>query len=228
MANRDTFQNLLSVVLALCAIVVTGILVRREFFPGTRSVEGTTVPSTVSDWAQFGMEGHRIGASSPQVTIVEFSDFQCPFCRVLALRLDTLRAEFPNEIAVVYRHHPLAAIHPHAVAAVGASECAARQGRFWAMHDALYAGQDSIGSRTWARFAEAAGVEDAAGFDACMKENAVPEALTSDTAAGNALQVHSTPTLLINQFRLAGAAPLDTLRAYVARARSTATPHPRR
>jgi protein-disulfide isomerase len=228
MINKDTVQNLLSVVLALCAIIVTGILIRREFFPDTRSVQGTNVPFTVSDWERFSSAGNRIGAASAPVTVVEFSDFQCPFCRILALRLDTLRAEFPDDIAVVYRHFPLEVIHPHAAAAARASECAATQGRFWAMHDALYAGQNMIGSRSWARFAQVAGVGDSVAFHACMENNAAAEALARDMAAGKALQVQSTPTLLINEFRLTGAAPLDTLRAYVARARSTARPLPSR
>jgi protein-disulfide isomerase len=82
------------------------------------------------------------------------------------------------------------------------------------MHDALYARQDSIGVIGWTRFASDAGVGDLAAFETCLRDDD-RVAIQSDTRAGHRLKVNGTPTLLINEHRVVGAQPLDTLRAYV-------------
>lgn len=158
-----------------------------------------------------------MGPPAAPVTVVVFSDFQCPFCAVLMKRLRTLRDRYPREIAVVYRHFPLP-VHSYAVAAVRASECAAAQGRFEQFHDALFAAQDSIGVVPWDGFATTAGITDLPAFQACNARTDPIPALARDTLAGKRLDVTATPTFLVNQTRLQGAAPLDTLEAYVRRA----------
>ncbi|HEX8452343.1 MAG TPA: DsbA family protein [Longimicrobium sp.] len=217
MKKTDLLQNVFTGVLVFCALLVTGLLVRRELMsPSAEAVE-RSLAGTVADWRVYADEGtHRVGPDAAPVTVVEFSDFQCPFCRVIAARLDSLRALHPREVAVVYRHYPLR-IHPHAVAAARASECAAEQGRFWEMHDAIYREQESIGQLRWGRFAELAGIADSGAFERCMDRVKAHPAIRDDTLAGGRLRVAATPTLLINQYRLTGAPPLDTLRAYVQR-----------
>jgi hypothetical protein len=114
-------------VLTICAAVVTGLLVRREF-AGPAETARPAIRETVRDWQAYGDGRHRVGLEEAVVTIVEFSDFQCPFCRVAAGKLDSLRDEYPRDVAVVYRHFPVPQ-HRHAVAAAQASECAGAQGR---------------------------------------------------------------------------------------------------
>jgi protein-disulfide isomerase len=218
MKKTDVLQNLVTGVLVVCAVVVTGLLVRRELFAPTPAGPGAPPPpSVVSGWRAYANGGNGSGPGGAPVTIVEFSDFQCPFCRLMAARLDSLRAEHPRDVRVVYRHFPLPSIHPHAIQAAQASECAGEQGRFWPMHDALFARQDSIGKTGWERFAETAGVANLAAFTACMSRPGESTALHPDTAAGNELGIRSTPTLLINQHRINGAISLDSLRAFVRR-----------
>lgn len=217
MKKADLLQNLFTGVLVLCAVLITGLLVRRELMSPSAQAAEREPGGTVSDWRAYADDGkHRAGPEGAPVTIVEFSDFQCPFCRVMAARLDSLRALHPREVAVVYRHYPLR-IHPHAVAAARASECAAEQGRFWEMHDALYRQQEAIGQLRWGRFAELAGVADSVAFERCVDRAEAHPAIRNDTIAGGRLGVTATPTLLINQYRITGAPPLDTLRAYVRR-----------
>lgn len=206
--------NIAVAVLTLCAVVTTALVVRRELFSRRPAVAG---PRTISAWRSFGRDGHRMGRIDAAVNIVVFSDFQCPFCAVLMKRLRTLRTEYPGEVAIVYRHFPLSA-HRQAVAAAQASECASAQGRFDAFLDALFSAQDSIGLIQWARFATIAGVRNIPTFRKCAAGTEPIPALARDTVAGNRLGVHVTPTLLINETRLEGAQPLDTLEAYVARA----------
>jgi protein-disulfide isomerase len=151
------------------------------------------------------------------VTIVEFSDFECPFCGALAKQLQAIRHHYPNEVAIEYRHFPLSS-HHYALAAARASECAAAQGKFEAFHDAVFAAQDSIGVVPWEHFAIIAGVTNMLAFRDCYAQAGPIPALARDTLAGRRLRVRGTPTLLINETRLEGTQPLDTLELYVAKA----------
>jgi protein-disulfide isomerase len=214
--KNEWFLNLAMGVLVACALLVTGLVVRREFFGATPEPRAART-SVVADWRDYAGSGHRIGPADAPVTLVMFSDFQCPACAVAADRLRALRRAFPNEVAVIYRHFPLRN-HPHAVAAARASECAATAGRFESFHDELFVRQDSIGTTDWVRFAALAGVADTAGFRRCASSTDALAALDRDTTAGHRLQVRATPTLLINDVRVQGAVPLDTLTAYVERA----------
>lgn len=203
------------VVLTLCAVVTTALVVRREFFPAAQAQAPR--PEKVPEWRSFAREGHRMGPVEAPVTIVVFSDFQCPFCAVLMSRLDEVRRAHPGDLAIVYRHFPLAS-HPHALSAARASDCAAEQDRFAAFHDALFAAQDSIGVVPWTRFATVAGVPDQARFQSCVKGTGALATVERDAAAARRLRVTGTPTLLINDVRLQGSVRLDTLEAYVRRA----------
>lgn len=210
------------VVLTLCAVVMTALVVRREF-SSPRAQPEPLRPTQVSDWRGYARDGHRMGPAEAPVTIVVFSDFQCPFCGMLMSRLRQLRDAYPREVAVVYRHYPIAD-HPHAAAAARASECAADQGRFSAFHDALFSAQDSIGAVGWGRFAATAGVADIKRFEACAAATSPLPALERDVAAARRLRVSGTPTLLINDLRFHGAVRQDTLEAYVRRALRNAAP----
>jgi protein-disulfide isomerase len=187
-----------------CAVTVTVLAVRRELFSAAPNAQVTLESTTVSDWRSYA-EGQRMGPANAPVTIVEFSDFECPFCRATADRIRAIRARYPREVALVYRHYPLP-YHPNAVAAARASLCAARQGRFESFHDVLFAHQDSLGEIAWSQLARAAGVPGAAAFDACLGDPA-PGDIERDLRAGGRLGVHGTPTLLINDRLIRGAPP---------------------
>lgn len=216
--SRERLLDIAVATLVLCALVTTTLVVRREFFVGMASA---AVPSRIKEWRDYSRDGHRMGPADAPVSVIVFSDFQCPYCAALMEGLRTLRSEHPREVAVIYRHFPLAS-HKAAVAAVRASECAAAQGRFEAYHDALFAGRDSIGHLPWESFAREAGITDLPRFRECAAETGPLPALARDTVAGKRLEVTGTPTLLINETRLQGLPPMDTLRSYVQRALETA------
>jgi len=209
-------SNAATAVLVCCALVITGLAVRREL----GSAAPVATPYTeqvrpVRDWRSYA-SGSRIGPAGAAVTIVEFSDFQCPYCRTMADRLRALRQAHPDEVTLIYRHFPLS-YHPHARSAARASFCADRQGRFEAFHDALFAAQDSLDGTGWQRFAGIAGVPDAAAFDACLRDGASLEAVERDVAAGRKLGIAGTPALLVNGVLITGES-LATLEDHVARA----------
>lgn len=208
-------QKLSTGILVFCALVVTALLVRRELGPGAPPAFDEAV--RVSAWRDYGSAGARMGAADAPVTIVVFSDFQCPACRVLAEQLQAVRADRGNEVAVVYRHHPLRS-HPHARMAARASECAGHQGRFEAMHDSLFQVQPDIGSRPWDEIARNAGVRDLGRFGRCMEDARMDSILARDAVLSRRLAVEATPTLLINDIRVVGALPLASLNDHIDRA----------
>jgi protein-disulfide isomerase len=219
MRNRQWLSTAANAVLVICAVVVTALVVRREFFPASAaaSADRPGAMTLVADWRSYGAEGHRWGPGAAPVSVVVFSDYQCPACRRLAEDLKAIRAEFPEQVAVVNRHFPLST-HPFALPAARASECAARQGRFEAMHHALFAAQPTIGVEPWSGFARDARVPDLPAFEACMAETGPLPAVARDTASARGLKVVATPTFLINGERYVGSPPLPKLRELVKRA----------
>lgn len=198
-------------VLVLCALTVTGSTLRRELQSPPRPVE------TQKDWLTYSKTGHRFGSANGRVVIVEFSDFQCPACAMFEKRLADLRKRYPNDLTLIYRHFPLDN-HQFAAAAAQASECASAQSRFEAMHDALFAGRDSLGERSWSSFASNAGVSDIPKFEACMADSGATAPVRVDIEAGKRLGIRGTPTLLLDGHRITGVLPLDTLDAMIQRA----------
>jgi len=195
--NRNLLSNLTTGVLVLCAVVVTGAVVRREFFPPAGQGPDMT-PRKVNNWASLTSAGQWIGNPNAPIRIVEFSDFQCPFCAKTHPVVEAVQRRHPDRVAVLYRHFPLDPIHPYARQAAQASECAAAQGRFAEFSSALFAQQDSIGEKPWARFAAETGVGDAPAFDRCVKDTKIAANVERDALAGRETKVEVTPTLVIN------------------------------
>ncbi len=126
---------------------------------------------------------------------------------------------YPGKITHVYRYFPLAAVHPQAMMAAVAAECAGQQGRFRAFHDALFADQEALGTRPWVAFAVSAGVADTTSFAHCVADSAkVMPRIRVDIAAGQELGVEGTPALLINDHFFSGVPGEDQLRQMVAAA----------
>ncbi len=171
------------------------------------------------------------GPSDAWVTVVEFSDFECPFCARVQGTLAALRTQYGSSLRIVYRNFPLS-FHAMAMPAATAAECARPQGKFWEMHDWLFANQASMGSS--AAFEPAVAAEAAAlGLDvpawqACRTDPATTSAIQADAAGGAQLSVRSTPTFAINGVPLIGAQPLSTFQcavdAALARAQASGIP----
>src|ERR1043166_7756705 len=103
---RDKLLNLATVIMVACALLVAGTTVRRELFAPARTAAGGPTPRAQTDWAQYAVAGHAFGSANAPVTIVEFADFECPFCRTFKARIDTVRSRHPNDVRIVFRHFP--------------------------------------------------------------------------------------------------------------------------
>jgi protein-disulfide isomerase len=210
---NDRLSNALSAVLVVCAVTITGLLVRRELFA---PAAGAPAEVKVRDWRRYAATGSLLGPGAAELRVVEFSDFQCPFCANASGSLRALRARYPGRVTVVYRHFPLESIHPHAFAAAVAAECAGRQGRFEAFHDALFAHQDSIPAEGWDGFAARAGIPDGNAFAACVRDARVAAVVRRDMEAGKGLGVRGTPSFVFDGKLVQGADALPQLERWVA------------
>jgi protein-disulfide isomerase/uncharacterized membrane protein len=160
----------------------------------------------------LGDARHTKGATKAAVTIVEFSDFQCPACGVAFADLRNLVRDH-RDVRIVFRHFPLDArcnpempktLHPEACTAAVAAECAGQQGRFWEYHDLLFENQTSLDRDSFFRFARDLGL-DIPRFRSCLDDAATMAVVAADAAAGTQAGVQSTPTLFINGRRVQGA-----------------------
>ncbi len=207
-------MDLATVIITLLAVALGG----SRLFEVIRGAPDPYDPVTIEGWREYSKDGHRVGHDDTPVVIVEFSDFQCPFCRSAHADLRSILKERPTEVAMVYRHFPLQGVHDHAVDAALASECAANQGRFEDFHNLLFSQQDSIGVRSWSAMADEAGVHDLDAFRTCRDGNIGAQALANDTLAAHELGLRGTPALLVNNLLVGGNPGRDRLEELVDRA----------
>lgn len=149
---------------------------------------------------------HLRGPADARVTLVEYSDFQCPYCATLHQEL----REGAAGVRWVYRHDTLNAGHPEANAAAEAAECAGEQGRFWDYADALFANQKELGSALYPRLAEKLGL-DAPRFGACLSSGKYRALIRQESAGVADLHLVGTPTWFVNGKRYMGARDAKTL-----------------
>ncbi|MCI0391105.1 MAG: thioredoxin domain-containing protein [Acidobacteria bacterium] len=148
------------------------------------------------------------GAATAPVTIIEFSDFHCPFCLNVQTTLNQLLARYGKKIKIVYRNLTIDQLHPGARKAAEAAQCANDQGKFWAYHDKLYAGtSDASLEKLKALAAEVA--LDVAAFERCMMSGKHQATVEKDLEEGNRLGITGTPAFFINGRVLSGAQPLE-------------------
>ena len=159
------------------------------------------------------------GRSDAPITIYEMSDFQCPFCRDFALTtMPELERAYvaTGKVRFIYINYPLTSVHPHAATAARIALCAARQGKFWAVHDALFARQPEWAPRARAErylvaLADSAGT-DHAKLSQCLATKASAAAVEADIAAAARAGARSTPTFYIEGGLIEGAAPVAVFR----------------
>ncbi len=148
------------------------------------------------------------GAANARVTVVEFSDFHCPFCRRVQPTLDQLLTKYPADVKLVFKHMPLDQLHPQARRAAEASWCAQQQGKFWEYHKLLYAGGPDGSDPTLTALAGRAGL-DAAAYQQCLASGKAAAAVQQQVDEGAKFGVNGTPGFFVNGRFLNGAVPLE-------------------
>ncbi|HEX7622164.1 MAG TPA: thioredoxin domain-containing protein [Anaeromyxobacteraceae bacterium] len=162
----------------------------------------------------IGLSPQR-GPADAWVTVVEFSDFECPFCGREEPVLSQLLGAYPADLRLVYKHFPLSQ-HADAVPAAVAAECAGDQGKFWEMHDLLFAHQTALGDQGLASYAAQLEI-DVSAWQLCRTTagGAAAARVQADQALGNSIGIAATPTLVVNGAVYPGAYSLDSYRPVV-------------
>lgn len=222
--KRSHFYSILTV-LAFVAGVLVGYVVwgfdsAKEIPVVTAQTEGLVVEAPVTQEPQFvrydiASEGFpSIGPENAPITIVEFSDYQCPYCRRWHDEVyQPLLNAYPGKIKLVYRQLPLTSIHPDAFPAAEAAMCAGEQNAYWQFHDKLFGG-DSLGASLYTQYAEDLGL-DMQGFETCIADHKYQDAIQSDLDFAVNLGVRSTPTFFINGLAVVGAQPLSVFQQVI-------------
>lgn len=196
---------------------------KRSFADGLRAEYAAR--ATVEPLRQeIAADGPSRGAKDAPVTIVEFADFQCPFCRKMAPLLKQLLDKYPREVRLVYRQLPLTDLHPDALNAAKASLCAYEQGRFWEMQDALYADPGALRLGGLKKTAERLKIK-LRPFAACLDSDKTAAAVKTDSQAALDYGVAGTPGLFINGRFVNGAVPYEQLVATVEDELKRRAPH---
>lgn len=143
---------------------------------------------------------HIRGPQDAKITIIEYSDLECPFCKRFHETLKQVLEEYPNDVRWVYRHAPLAQLHQKAEAEANASECAAEQGKFWEFTDLVFErtqGNDSLDLDTLPNIARDAGVANIAQFQSCVDSEKYAEKVQAHLADAQVAGLRGTPYSLI-------------------------------
>jgi len=174
-----------------------------------RQREALSVPLSDDSWRALSAgQPPGFGAADAGVVVVQFSDFQCPFCAEAADTIHRLKQDYGTRIRFVFRQFPLS-FHPDARAAAQASLAAHDQGKFWEFHDLMFANQEALGRDALLEHARKLGL-DVAAFRTALEGGSTAQRVEEDLRLGQTVQVQGTPTLFVDKQRIAD--PLDYAR----------------
>ena len=173
-------------------------------------------PTTTVNLEELANEDKVLGDPDAKVTIVEFSDFECPFCgRFYTQTLPQLKEEYfdTGKVKLVYRDFPLS-FHPQAQPAAEAAECANEQDKFWEFHDKIFDNQSSMSTTNYKQWAADLGL-DTEQFNSCLDDGKYRAEVQADFSAGQAAGVSGTPTFFINGQKIVGAQPFSVFKQII-------------
>jgi protein-disulfide isomerase len=162
---------------------------------------------------EVAAEGPSKGPASAPITIVEFSDFECPYCSKAEDTVKQVMKTYDGKVRLVYRDFPLP-FHPHAEKAAEAAQCAADQGKYWEMHEKLFANQQKLDPASLKAHAKDLGL-DQGKFDKCLDSGDKAKVVETNKAAGSKVGVTGTPAFFINGYQLTGAQPFEEFKSLI-------------
>jgi len=204
-----------------CTGVAVASATKTTTTTGTTGNTGTTAPAPTVAAGKVPVVSdadHVRGDANAPLTIIEYSDFECPFCARFHPTMQQVMDNYDGKVRWVYRHFPLS-FHPEATPAAEASECAAEQGKFWEYADALIENQDSLSATYYPQLAQQLGL-DTTKFNDCLSSDRMLDRVQSDQAGGSAAGVTGTPgSFLIdadgNAQAIKGALPYASVAAMI-------------
>ena len=200
------------VLLLLSMLVAMGFYVFKLFSAISADPPGNPASTAELELAQVlaSTDDPRFGPADAKVVIVEFSDFQCPFCQQAVPVVKQLEKDYGDQLLFIYRDFPLTSIHPQALLGAMGGACAHEQGGFWPMHDLIFANQENITVENLKRWSVQVGLNSLQ-FSNCLDVGKYLPEIEEDLQAGYAAGVRATPTFFINGRRIEGAVPYSQL-----------------
>lgn len=171
------------------------------------------LPPYLPPKVEVAATGPARGPEAAPITIVEFSDFECPYCVRAEPTVKELLAAYPGKIRLVYRDYPLP-MHPKAPKAAEAAHCAQDQGKYWEMHDKLFASSPRLEVAELKAYARAIGL-DGGKFDQCLDSGEKATVVEAHKKAGDDAGVSGTPAFFVNGRLLSGAQPLEAFKSVI-------------
>jgi protein-disulfide isomerase len=224
------------------AIVIAGALIAGALYFGTNSpstetaIEPQVVKNDVAakpaaapaqpavgEIRAVTSEDHILGAKNAKVTVIEYSDFECPFCKSFHPTMQKLVKEYPNDVRWVYRQFPLESLHSKAKKEAEATECAAEQGKFWEMTDKIFEttpSNDGLVLADLPKLAQAAGVANIKQFESCLESGKFTAKVEADISDAQAAGGRGTPYSVVitasgEKLPLSGAQPYASVKKLV-------------
>ena len=158
-----------------------------------------------------------LGKKDAPITLVEFSDFQCPFCQRMAPVLKQVAQKYGDKVQIIYRQYPIPSIHPFAFKAAEASLCAQEQGKFWEMHDAMFQDQKKLGVADLKETAKQLGMNSKS-FNSCLDSGKYVEQIQTDSREALRSGVTGTPAVFVNGVVVdGGSVPFEVVEGYIER-----------
>jgi protein-disulfide isomerase len=155
-----------------------------------------------------------IGPEDAPITLIEFSDFECPYCRRWHEEVyGRIREEYSDEVRIVFRDFPLTSIHPNAIPAAEAANCAGEQDKYWEYHNLLFSGED-VSQNVYLDYAEELAL-DIEAFEECRESGRHEDEVMADYQYAAGLGVRSTPTFFLNGIPIVGAQPYDVFKEVI-------------
>jgi protein-disulfide isomerase len=188
---------------------LAGLLQRTKVERLLEEPEPTRIPVSAE-------KAFTLGPKDAPVTIVEFSDFHCPFCGRVVATLKKIMRLYPQQVRLAFRDFPIANLHPMAPKAAEAARCAGEKGKFWEYHDLLFESQAKTTPADFKRFAEQLKL-DADSFATCLDSGKYAAAVAADVQEGARLGITGTPTFFINGRLVVGALPLEMFQRLIDR-----------
>lgn len=155
-----------------------------------------------------------IGPEDAPITLIEFSDFECPYCRRWHADVyGRIREEYSDQVRIVFRDFPLTSIHPNAIPAAEAANCAGEQDKYWEFHDLLFSGED-VSQDVYTGYAEELEL-DVEAFEECRQSGRQEDEVMEDYQYASGLGVRSTPTFFLNGIPIVGAQPYEVFKEVI-------------
>lgn len=189
-----------NIVLIVCAIVVTAILIKNEFFSSninTSNGNSPTIPiKEITGWEDFIQHSFIEGTPEAKATLIKYYDYECPFCTKLEDELKLLSKDIKNDVRIIYKHLPLD-YHDNALSSAIAVECARKDNSFLPLHHLLFENNSSLSDSLIKDLALGLGIEENS-FISCFENKETKDLIQNDIELAEKLGINSIPTIIIN------------------------------